>query len=293
MGQLPAMREMFQSLGIGLAVAVFVIFVLLTAYFQSPRLALISVGAVPGVLAGIATILYFANTSLNIESFMGSIMCLGVSVSNSVMLVTFMDEHWKGGYDSIESAIVGAGDRLRPILMTACAMSVGMVPMALALEKGSQMQAPLGQAVIGGLVMSTFATLLVVPSIFAIVIGKLKPVSPSIYPDDPESKHYDPTVFVNQPPSEIQHGEHGGHGGHGGHGHAEARMMPTEDATAFLRRILDEAREKRHDMVTHYTIDDLRVALGFAKVDGEGSSKPEAGAGGSTESPESGQDAPS
>ena len=84
MGQLPPMIEMFEALGIGLAVAVFVIFVLLTAYFQSPRLALISIGAVPGVLAGIATILYFTNTSLNIESFMGSIMCLGVSVSNSV-----------------------------------------------------------------------------------------------------------------------------------------------------------------------------------------------------------------
>ena len=172
MGQLPPMIEMFKSLGIGLAVAVFVIFVLLTAYFQSPRLALISIGAVPGVLAGIATILYFTNTSLNIESFMGSIMCLGVSVSNSVMLVTFMDEHWKGGSSSAEAAIVGASDRLRPILMTACAMTVGMVPMALALERGSQMQAPLGRAVIGGLVMSTFATLLVVPSIFAIVIGR-------------------------------------------------------------------------------------------------------------------------
>ena len=136
MGQLPPMIEMFKSLGIGLAVAVFVIFVLLTAYFQSPRLALISIGAVPGVLAGIATILYFTNTSLNIESFMGSIMCLGVSVSNSVMLVTFMDEHWKGGAPSVEAAIVGAGERLRPILMTACAMTVGMVPMALALERG-------------------------------------------------------------------------------------------------------------------------------------------------------------
>ena len=98
------MIEMFKSLGIGLAVAVFVIFVLLTAYFQSPRLALISIGAVPGVLAGIATILYFTNTSLNIESFMGSIMCLGVSVSNSVMLVTFIDEHWKAGTPSTEAA---------------------------------------------------------------------------------------------------------------------------------------------------------------------------------------------
>ena len=194
MGQIPPMDEMFDSLGKGLGVAVIVIFVLLTAYFQSPRLALVSIGAVPGVLAGIATILYVTNTSLNIESFMGSIMCLGVSVSNSVMLVTFIDEHWKHGARSSEAAVTGASERLRPILMTACAMTVGMVPMALALERGSQMQAPLGRAVIGGLVMSTFATLLVVPSIFAVVIGKKTPSSPSIYPDDPESSHYDPNI---------------------------------------------------------------------------------------------------
>jgi multidrug efflux pump subunit AcrB len=192
MGQLPPMSAMFAALEVGLGVAVFVIFVLLTAYFQSPRLALISIGAVPGVLAGIATILYFTNTSLNIESFMGSIMCLGVSVSNSVMLVTFIDEHWKQGIPATESAIKGASERLRPILMTACAMTVGMVPMALALERGSQMQAPLGRAVIGGLVMSTFATLLVVPSIFAIVVGRSVARSPSIHPDDPESARYDP-----------------------------------------------------------------------------------------------------
>lgn len=196
MGQLPPMLEMFKALGTGLGVAVFVILILLTAYFQSPRTALISIGAVPGVLAGIATILYVTGTSLNIESFMGSIMCLGVSVSNSVMLVTFMNDHWKSGASSVDAAIEGARDRLRPILMTACAMTIGMVPMALALEKGSQMQAPLGRAVIGGLLMSTVATLLVVPSIFALVIGRKVPRSPSIYPDDPESAHYDPLVFA-------------------------------------------------------------------------------------------------
>jgi multidrug efflux pump subunit AcrB len=129
--------------------AVFVIVLLLTAYFLSPRLALVSIGAVPCVLARIATILYGTNTSLNIESFMGSIMCLGVSVSNSVMLVTFMGDHWRGGSHAAEAAIVGAGERVRPILMTAGAMTVGMVPMALALESGSQMQAPLGLAAIG------------------------------------------------------------------------------------------------------------------------------------------------
>ena len=228
---------------------------------------MISIGAVPGVLAGIAIILYFTNTSLNIESFMGAIMCLGVSVSNSVLLVTFMNDHWKGGSSSTEAAIVGAGERLRPILMTACAMTVGMVPMALALERGSQMQAPLGLAVIGGLVMSTFATLLVLPSVFALVIGRKVAHTPSIYPDDPESAHYDPQVFVN----EAAPGHDGKPGGH------DAPKDPDADALAFLRRILDEARSMRHDMVTHYTVDDLRVALGFAKTRSDEEITPGAG----------------
>jgi multidrug efflux pump subunit AcrB len=188
------MSQMFQALGIGLAVAVFVILVLLTAYFQSPRLALSSVGAVPGVLAGIVVMLFCTKTTINIESFMGSIMCLGVSVSNSVMMVTFMDEHWKAGKSATEAALLGASERLRPILMTACAMTVGMVPMALGLERGSQMESPLGRAVIGGLIMSTFATLLVLPSIFAVVIGRQQPRSPSLYPGNPESAHYDPEL---------------------------------------------------------------------------------------------------
>ena len=198
MGQLPPTNEMFQALGSGMAIALFVILMLLTAYFQSPRLALVSIGAVPGVFSGIATMLYLTNTTLNIESFMGSIMCLGVSVSNSVMLVTFMNDHWKGGASSTEAAVVGASDRLRPILMTACAMTIGMVPMALALEEGSQMQAPLGRAVIGGLVMSTFATLLVVPSIFALLVGRSVARSPSIYPDDPDSSRYDPNLHAGE-----------------------------------------------------------------------------------------------
>ncbi len=211
MGSLPSMSQMFEAMGIGLSVSVFVILILLTAYFQSPRLALISIGAVPGVLAGIVTILYFSKTTLNIESFMGSIMCVGVSVSNSVMMVTFMDDHWKRGKPSAEAALQGASERLRPILMTACAMSIGMVPMALALERGSQMEAPLGRAVIGGLVMSTFATLLVLPSIFALVIGRQQPRSPSLYPGNPESVHHDPDLDAD-----TERGDHEGNGGEGG-----------------------------------------------------------------------------
>ncbi len=238
MGQLPPMVAMFTALGTGLVIAVFVILVLLTAYYQSPRLALIAVAAVPGVLAGIAVILFATHTSLNIESFMGSIMCLGVSVSNSVLLVTFMGDHWRGGASSTEAAVVGEGERLRPILMTACAMTVGMVPMALALEKGSQMQAPLGLAVIGGLVMSTFATLLVLPSIFAIVIGRSVARSPSIYPDDPDSAYYDPLLHthvdekvsadaVEQLLSNPQPDEHG-HASNGGHKPGAGSPEPPE-----------------------------------------------------------------
>jgi len=270
MGQLPPMIAMFKALGVGLGVAVFVIFVLLTAYFQSSRLALISIGAVPGVIAGIAVMLYATNTSLNIESFMGSIMCLGVSVSNSVMLVTFMNDHWKTGAESVESAVVGAGERLRPILMTACAMTVGMVPMALALEKGSEMQAPLGLAVIGGLVMSTFATLLVLPSVFALVIGRTAAVSPSIYPDDRESQYFDPMVFANRGvPAEGRGELHAG---------PDARdvvdRFTDDELTAFLSRVLREIRSKRHDMVTHHNADDLLDALGFTRQRGPGGGSP-------------------
>jgi len=263
MGQLPPMEEMFRSLGIGLAVAVFVILVLLTAYFQSPRLALISIGAVPGVIAGIATILFLTGTTLNIESFMGSIMCLGVSVSNSVMLVTFMAEHWKGGSSSTEAATVGAGERLRPILMTACAMTVGMVPMALALEKGSQMQAPLGRAVIGGLVMSTFATLLVVPSIFAVVVGRRSYRSPSIYPDDRESKYYDANVFDGQDHASTHPAERVREATP-----AEVVARHTDDELmGYLQGMFQEIQARRDDMVTHHTTDELLGPLGFTEGD--------------------------
>jgi predicted RND superfamily exporter protein len=129
---------------------------------------------------------------------MGAIMCIGVSVSNSVMLVTFTDERWKAGLAPREAAVAGAASRLRPILMTACAMTIGTIPMALALEEGSEMTAPLGRAVIGGLVVSTMSTLLVLPAVFAIVMGKSQSRSPSVHPDDPESAHYDPDALAEQ-----------------------------------------------------------------------------------------------
>ncbi len=191
-GQLQPMHEMFRALAIGLSIAVVVILILLTAYFESPRLAIVSVSAVPCVLAGVVTTLWATGMTLNLESFMGTIMCIGVSVSNSVMLVTFAGEHWRSGKPALEAARLAAAERLRPILMTACAMVVGMIPMSLALEAGSQMQAPLGRAVMGGLTMSTLATLLIVPAIFVFVVGKATRHSISVHPDDAESPYYDP-----------------------------------------------------------------------------------------------------
>jgi multidrug efflux pump subunit AcrB len=204
-GQLRPMRQMFRALAVGLSIAVLVILILLTAYFESPRLALVSVSAVPCVLAGVVVMLFLTGTTLNLESFMGTIMCIGVSVSNSVMLVTFAAEHWQSGLPSWEAAVRGATERLRPILMTACAMTVGMLPMSMALEAGSQMEAPLGRAVIGGLLMSTFATLLVVPAIFAVVLGSSKRHSLSVHPDDAESPYYDaPQEPLDEPEPEPE-----------------------------------------------------------------------------------------
>ncbi len=190
-GQVAPMDEMFESLAIGLTAAVAVIFVLLTAYFQSPRLALVALGAVPGVLSGVVLVLWVTGTTLNIESFMGAIMSVGVSVSNSVLLVAFTARDWRDGLPTAEAAVRGGRERLRPILMTACAMIVGMVPMSLALEAGSQMQAPLGLAVIGGLLVSTFVTLLILPSLFRVVMGVRPFHTPSLHPEDPEGRYYD------------------------------------------------------------------------------------------------------
>jgi multidrug efflux pump subunit AcrB len=197
-GQVAPMREMFRSLGVGLAAAVGVILILLTGYFQSWRLAIISLAAVPGVLSGVALTLFLTGTTLNIESFMGTIMCIGVSVSNSVMLVTFISRDWAAGRSVADAAVQGARERLRPILMTACAMIVGMVPMSLALEAGSQMEAPLGRAVVGGLLVSTFSTLLIVPAFFAVIMGRRGYVSPSLHPDDKQSVHFDESGLTAQ-----------------------------------------------------------------------------------------------
>jgi multidrug efflux pump subunit AcrB len=192
-GQVEPMRLIFGGLGVGLGLAVVAILILLTAYFQKPRLALVAVAAVPAVLAGVALALWVTGTTLNIQSFMGTIMAVGVAVANAILLVTFAERHRReDGLGAADAAVKGATHRLRPILMTSLAMLAGMVPMALALGEGGEQTAPLGRAVMGGLIAATAATLLVLPAVFAAAQGRASVRSASLDPADPESAHHHP-----------------------------------------------------------------------------------------------------
>src|SRR5579875_895387 len=189
-GQIAPMRETIRNLGLSVSFAIVVIFLLLAANFQSVRLAVVVVSTAPAVICGVVVALLISGTTLNLQSFMGAIMALGVSVANSILLVTFAEEHRKAGASAMESAMFGSTTRLRPILMTSMAMVAGMIPMALALGEGSRQSAPLGRAVIGGLLASTVATLLVLPLTFFEAQKNAGTISPSLDPSDPQSAHY-------------------------------------------------------------------------------------------------------
>ena len=189
-GQVGAMDETFRNISAGLAVAVVVIFLLLAANFQSLRLALVVVSTVPAVLAGVAVALLVTGTTLNVQSFMGAIMAIGVAVANAILLVTFAEQGRVSGTSALAAGIEAARSRMRPVLMTSAAMIAGMVPMALALGEGSEATAPLGRAVIGGLAFATLATLLVLPSVYALAQSRATTGSASLDPDDPGSPHH-------------------------------------------------------------------------------------------------------
>jgi multidrug efflux pump subunit AcrB len=190
-GQITPLRQLFSGLEIGLGLTVAVILLLLTGYFQSLRLALVALATVPAVLGGVAVALLATKTTLNIQSFMGAIMAIGVAVANAILLVTFAEKHRRETGDARRAGVEGARGRLRPILMTSCAMIAGMVPMALGLGEGGEQTAPLGRAVVGGLTASTLTALLVLPSVFALVMGRAPARSASLDPDDPESRHFE------------------------------------------------------------------------------------------------------
>ena len=132
-------------------------------------------------------------TTLNIQSFMGAIMAIGIAVANSILLVTFAERARRENRPILEATLIGAGSRLRAILMTAAAMICGMLPMAIGIGEGGQQAAPLGRAVIGGLLVSTFATLTILPSIYAILQTRATVSSPSLDPMDPASRYYEAT----------------------------------------------------------------------------------------------------
>jgi multidrug efflux pump subunit AcrB len=189
-GQTVPLAELLTGFQNGLLMSVVVIFLLLGANFQSLRLSLVVVSTAPAVLAGVVLALAVTHTTLNIQSAMGAIMAIGVAVANAILLVTFAERSRLTGGTALDAAVDGARSRLRPILMTSCAMIAGMMPMALGLGEGSEQTAPLGRAVIGGLVFATLATLFVLPPVFAIVRRRSSTQSRSLDPSDPASTHY-------------------------------------------------------------------------------------------------------
>jgi multidrug efflux pump subunit AcrB len=168
-GQVSTMRSSFTGLYIGLAFAIALVYFLLVVNFQSWSEAFIIITALPGALAGICWILFLTHTPLSVPALMGAIMSIGVATANSVLVITFANERFAETKEAFRSALEAGATRLRPVIMTATAMIIGMVPMALGLGEGGEQNAPLGRAVIGGLLFATVATLFFVPTVFAIV----------------------------------------------------------------------------------------------------------------------------
>jgi multidrug efflux pump subunit AcrB len=189
-GQIPPMQEMEAGLSIGLVLAIAAVFLLLTANFQSLRLALITVSTIPAVVTGVVVMLYVTGTTINIQSYIGAIMAVGVAMANAILLVTFAEKRRIETQNIKIAAVTGAGSRLRAISMTSLAMISGMLPMALALGEAGQQNAPLGRAVVGGLIAATLATLFLLPLFFAMLQAKASVKSASMDPDDPDSRYF-------------------------------------------------------------------------------------------------------
>jgi multidrug efflux pump subunit AcrB len=202
-GQMLPLREMASSLTAGLAIALGSVCLLLTAYFQSMRLAVAAMGSVPAVVAGVGAMLWLTGSTLNVQSFIGAIMAVGVAMANAILLVTFAQRYRHEGLAADEAARRAAAGRLRAILMTSSAMIGGMLPMALGLGEVGQQNAPLGRAVIGGLGGGTLATLLALPSAIAWLFRGRVARSASLDPDDPDSPYYTPGSEADEPAAEA------------------------------------------------------------------------------------------
>ncbi|WP_158858938.1 efflux RND transporter permease subunit [Lunatibacter salilacus] len=190
-GTLQLLDDTLGSLLAGLGVAIIAIFLMLSAYYQSFKVPMIILAVVPAVIAGSLTILFLTSSTLNLQSYMGIIMSIGVSVSNAVLLVNQAEFYRRNlALKPVNAARLAASSRLRPVLMTATAMVAGMLPMAIGWGDGAEQVAPLARAVIGGLLASTATILLLLPHFFSSMMSKTGNISPSLDPDDEESKYY-------------------------------------------------------------------------------------------------------
>jgi multidrug efflux pump subunit AcrB len=166
-GQIQSMNDSFIGLGVGLACAIILVYLLMVVNFQSWMDPLIIISALPGALSGVLLMLFLTNTTFSVPSLMGAMMCIGVATSNSILLITFANDERIAGKSALEAALSAGYVRLRPVIMTALAMIIGMLPMSLGLGEGGEQNAPLGRAVIGGLILATFTTLLFVPLVYS------------------------------------------------------------------------------------------------------------------------------
>jgi multidrug efflux pump subunit AcrB len=166
-GQVQSMHDSFRGLALGLIFAVVLVYLLMVINFQSWLDPLIILMALPGALSGILWMLFITRTTISVPSLMGAIMSIGVATANSILMITFANDQRKEGMNSHDAALAAGLTRLRPVMMTALAMIIGMLPMSLGLGEGGEQNAPLGRAVIGGLLMATFATLFFVPVVYS------------------------------------------------------------------------------------------------------------------------------
>ena len=188
-GQVTTMNSAFAELLFGLAAAIVVIYLLIVVNFQSWLDPFVIVTALPAALAGIVWILFATDTTLSVPALTGAIMCMGVATANSILVVSFAREQLEISGDGIVAAVEAGFTRFRPVLMTALAMIIGMAPMAFALGEGGEQNAPLGRAVIGGLIFATVATLMFVPVVFSLVHGGKQPTT-STTPALPGEENY-------------------------------------------------------------------------------------------------------
>lgn len=179
-GQVQTMRSSYTGLLLGLVFAIMLDYLLIVVNFQSWLDPFIMISALPAALAGIAWFLFITHTTLSVPALMGTIMCMGVATANSILVVSFATEQMAEGKDAIAAAVEAGFTRFRPVLMTALAMIIGMVPMALGLGDGGEQNAPLGRAVIGGLVFATISTLLFVPTFFSVLHGSRRQPGPNV-----------------------------------------------------------------------------------------------------------------